>query len=133
MSQGIFFTGSLIDFPFLFYLLCISRGIILISCSSLVCISSIFLLVVNLGIDSITRPNHTSHGQTIHPTEKLISIKIVQNSLCCDMGMIIFDLHGYQRPKTLQRAHTLALNIRIIPQCQFCLPKQLKFNLNVHQ
>ena len=42
-------------------------------------ISSIFLLVVNLEIDSIT-------------AKPYIPQKFVQNSLCCDMGMITFDL-----------------------------------------
>ena len=49
-----------------------------------------------------SRPNHTSH-------KKVDFNEFVQNSLGCNMGIIIFDLHGYggcQRPKTLQRAHT---------------------------
>ena len=50
-----------------------------------VCISSIFLLIVNLEIDSITAK----------PYRKADFNEFVQNYLCCDMGMIIFDLHGY--------------------------------------
>jgi hypothetical protein len=38
------------------------------------------------------------------------------------MGMIIFDLHG---------GCTLYLNVWFIPQ--FCLQKEIKSNLNVHQ
>ena len=45
-------------------------------------ISSIFLLVVEFW------PNHTSH-------RKVQFNEFVENSLCCDMGTIIFDLHGY--------------------------------------
>ena len=53
-------------------------------------------------------------------------MNFAQTSLCCDMGMIIFDLHCYggcQRPKTLQPAHTLAV----------LLTKRKKSILNVHQ
>ena len=35
--------------------------------------------------------NRHHHGQTIHPIKKFISM----NSLCCNIGIIIFDLHGY--------------------------------------
>ena len=34
-------------------------------------------------------PNHTAH-------RKVDFNEFVQNSLCCDMGIIIFDLHGYE-------------------------------------
>ena len=47
-------------------------------------------------IKAASRPNHTSYRK-FHTNE------FVQNSLCCNMGMIIFDLQGYrgrQRPKT---------------------------------
>ena len=43
-----------------------------------------------------SQPNHTSH-------RKVQFYEFVQIVLCCDMGTIIFDLHGYggcQRPKT---------------------------------
>ena len=37
--------------------------------------------------------NRKHHGQTKHPTEKFIFNEFVQKSLCCDMGINIFDLH----------------------------------------
>ena len=54
-------------------------------------ISSIFLLIVNLGIDSITVKPYMSH--TSH--RKVDFNEFVQNPLCCDMDMIIFGLHSY--------------------------------------
>ena len=40
--------------------------------------------------------NRQHHGQTIHTSHRKVYFnEFGQNSLCCDMGMIIFDLHGY--------------------------------------
>ena len=57
-------------------------------------ISSIFLPVVNLGIQ-----------------RNLDFNEFVQNFLCCDKGM--------------------KLKVWFIPQCQFCLPKEIKSNLDM--
>ena len=62
-------------------------------------------------IQTTSRPNNISH-------RKVDFNQFVQNYLCCDMGMIIFDLHGYggcQRPKMLQRAHTQCLVHPTVP------------------
>ena len=51
-----------------------------------------------------SRPNHTSYRK--------FDFECVQISLCCNRGMIIFDLRGYggcQRPKTLYLAAHLGL------------------------
>ena len=49
-----------------------------------------------------SRPNHTSH-------RKVYFNEFVQNSLGCDMGIIIFDLHGYggclEAKNVIARAH----------------------------
>ena len=39
--------------------------------------------------------NIQHHGQTITSKRKVDINEFVQNSLFSDMGMIIFDLHGY--------------------------------------
>ena len=51
-------------------------------------ILSIFLLVVGVEIDIITAKPYIQ-------TWKVYFNEFVQNSLCCNIGMIIFDLHGY--------------------------------------
>ena len=62
-------------------------------------LKSIFLLLVCLEINSITTkalPNHIFY-------RKFDFNEVVHNSLCFNMGMIIFDLRGYGgcwRPKT---------------------------------
>ena len=43
--------------------------------------------LINIFSGSQSRPNHTSHREVDFN-------EVFQNSLCCDVGMIIFDLHG---------------------------------------
>ena len=53
------------------------------------------------GMQSVLKSQH--HGQNIHPTEDFCFNDFVQNSLCCSMNIICFDLRGhggFQRPKT---------------------------------
>ena len=92
--------------------------------SSANCISMIWVLEYDF-VQQIP-----DHSQTMHATEKLLSA----TSLFCEMGIIIFDLNGFggcQRPRrTLWHFN---INIRFIPQCQFCLQKEIKSNLNIHQ
>ena len=44
-----------------------------------------------------TETKQQPQSVTVDLFEKILenNLDIVQNSLCCDMGMIIFDLHGY--------------------------------------
>ena len=61
--------------------------------------------------------------------------EFVQNSLCCDMGMITFDLlmeavRGQKCYSERTLWHFNSVNVRFIHQC---LPKEIKINLNVHQ
>ena len=65
--------------------------------ASLSLILSIFLLVVGVEIDSaVSPPNHTSQ-------RKVYFNEFVQNSLCCNMGIIIYYLHFYGGQNTISR------------------------------
>ena len=63
-----------------FFSLCKVRNYI----QQIIFISSIFLLVQSILEQTASRPNHK--------TRKVDFNEFVQNSLCCDMGVIIFDL-----------------------------------------
>ena len=39
--------------------------------------------------------NRQHYSQTIHPTKKFLFNEFVQIFLCCDVGMIIYDLHSF--------------------------------------
>ena len=54
------------------------------------------LLIYILHLCFINLINIFSASQSNHTTQRKVDFKeFVQNSLCCDMGLIIFDLHGY--------------------------------------
>ena len=64
------------------------------------------------------------------------SIKIVQNSFCCDMSMSVFDFHDLEPVRGQKRYSEWTLwqhNVQFILRCHFCLPKKIKKIINVHQ
>ena len=76
-----------------------------------VSILSIVLMVVRAVLkQTSSRQNHTSY-------RKFDFNEFVQNSLCCNMGMVVFDLRGYgdcQRPKALSQR--TSWQVQLIPQ-----------------
>ena len=72
--------------------------------------------------------NRQHHGQTIHPTEKFISMDLFQ-ILCVVIwaqlfltSMVVEAIRG-RKHHIWARTLVLKLNILFIPQRQFCLPK----------
>ena len=93
-------------------------------------ISSYFLLVVNLEIDSITDKPYIPQKSWFQ--------------WICSKFFVLCQGHNYFWPpwlwRLLEAKNVIAgahfgtqLNVPIIPQCHFCLPKEIKSNPNVHQ
>ena len=93
-------------------------------------ISSIFLLVVRVEIDSITAKPYIPQKSWFQ--------------WICSKFFGLWHGHNYFWPpwlwRLLEAKNVIAsahfgtqLNVRFIPQCHFCLPKEIKSNPNVHQ
>ena len=65
--------------------------------------------------------------ETIHPTQKFISMNLLQMScvITCALSFLTSEVVEAVRGQKHVSVHTLALklNVQFIPQCQFCLPK----------